>query len=354
MVAKSPRNFRGLVELFRDYDESAGLDPLLAALDWQGVTPHQVYWTVLGRMPESGNVARAGCQYSGKAHFTDALFSDEFRESCVRNIADAYPEKRRLIHVHIQKTAGQDLAQVLGARYPKLHCAISQKASVSDKQLFSIIRYFSSNIDKSDSIYIGGHRHLNWFVQQGLPRHGDRLFTVVRHPYKIVISYINFIIGRFYDDPEMKNHDTRDWARVIALDAMPDLDSKDTVREIASRLLVARPIILPNFLSTYLGDGTCETALDMLARTNIEVTEIGRYQQWLSATWGIESNSRTNQSTARIAFEDFDTKQIEYINSICHEDVKLYNILMGDLEKQTPCLFGAGIAAACSVSPQAG
>ena len=256
-----------------------------------------------------------------------ALISHEFQSSVIRLILNAFPGKKRLVHVHIHKTAGLDLKHQLTKRYVGLHDSLSKAELTPKPKLFQNIRQFIDRIDDGDSIYVGGHFRLTWCLDNSLFRLGDRLFTVVRHPYDIVISYINFILKRFAEDPRLTRTDTRDWANGMDLDEIPAPMSDSDAFQIASRLLVNRQIILGNFLTSHLGKGTVESALELMACTNIEITEISRYKQWLKQGWRIDTNTRTNHSPQRIRYADLTPPQQEYVNEICAEDVKLYTII---------------------------
>jgi hypothetical protein len=341
----TPSTPRELFELLRRYDVSADMSSFARSIDWSELRPHHIYWLVLQRLPESAKVAVPGPDYSAREHATAALLGPEFQRSIIKLVADAYPEKRRLIHVHIQKTAGLDLKENLSARLPALPISLSQDEITSKRLLISAVRSVINNLHQADSLYIGGHKELSWYLKHSLYRFGDRLFAVVRHPHDIILSYINFIIGRFIDDPQLKRYDTRDWAGVIGLEKLPELRDPKSITEIASRLLLTRKsIIRPNFLCTYLGYGTAESAFEMMARTNIEITDITRYKRWLVEAWGINSGTRINRSTQHISFESFSASQKEYIQELCEQDMLLYPSIIRALDRSSaPYVLGSEI-----------
>jgi hypothetical protein len=101
MPQSAPRTPREVFELFRNYDDARDIDGLLEQVDWAGVAPHQIYWATLGPLPESASVCKLSDPYSARAHAKAAVLSEEFQRSSVTLIANAFPERRRLIHVHI-------------------------------------------------------------------------------------------------------------------------------------------------------------------------------------------------------------------------------------------------------------
>jgi hypothetical protein len=345
MTIPIPRSSREFFELFRQYVNSGEIDELLKSISWNDVLPHQIYWLMLQRLPEATCVSVSRPGYSAQAHAKAALLSAEFQRSIVQLVANAYPEKKRIIHIHIQKTAGLDLKEKLATSLPALHISLLQDEITSKQVLFTSLKDIFDKLQYSELLYVGGHKELNWYLKYNLYRYGDQLFAVVRHPHDIVISYINFIIGCFVSDPQLTRYDTRDWAGVIGLNKMPDLSNRDNIIQIASTLLFTREaIIRPNFLATYLGHGTADSAFELMARTNIEITDVTRYNKWLSERWGIDSDTRMNRSVPFIAFDTFNPSEQDYIREICDQDMLLYSKIMASLNKKgIPYTYGAEI-----------
>jgi hypothetical protein len=103
---------------------------------------------------KDARAARIRPDYSAREHARAALLSAEFQRSIIQLIDNTYPEKRRLIHVHIQKTAGLGLQEKLFAQFPTALSSLSQE-ELSVKRVF-----FEA---------------------------GDRPFAVIRHTYDIVV-----------------------------------------------------------------------------------------------------------------------------------------------------------------------
>ena len=258
MSQVAPKTPRDVFELLQQYNDSKGLEELLVPIDWSVVSPQQVYGVVLQRIPEARQFVEVKSDYSAYAHFRRALLCNEFQSSIVRLLANAYPEKRRLIHIHIPKTAGVDLKHKLIDRYPHIGMTISQGDRTTRQAFFNALRDTTLRLQASDLLYFWGHRSVNWYLQESLYRYGDRLFSVVRHPQDIIISFINFILGRFQNDPQMTSPDVRDWATAIGLESLPQTLTSSEVRSISCKLLENSEIIIPNILSSYLGKGTAD------------------------------------------------------------------------------------------------
>ena len=65
---------------------------------------------------------------------------------------------------------------------------------------------------------MAGHNRLQWVIKNDLYRPGrDRLFTVVREPTEIILSALNYTIGKLISDPYGKQPDTRGWLRSMGV-----------------------------------------------------------------------------------------------------------------------------------------
>src|SRR5204862_5474432 len=67
------------------------------------------------------------------------------------------------------------------------------------------------------------------------------------------------------------------------------------------------------------------TLFQLMARCNIDLTEVGHYNAWLSAEWGIDTNTRANQSRPILKRSDLDAAESQEIAEICKEDFRIYN-----------------------------
>jgi hypothetical protein len=328
-------------DMFKDYAEAEGLEGVLGRYDWTGVGPHQIYGAYLGRFPESlpATMTREG--YTGQWHADQTLHSEEFQRQLLKLYLNAYNEKQRLVHIHIHKTAGTDLRRHLTSLFPWFHDSHTDPSQIGKTDLFKHLASVARAIDLRDAVLLTGHVPLYWYVDNGLCRYADRVFSVVREPRQIIVSYVNYILRRFYEDPACVGQDTKDWFQTLQLERLPvDLDSGD-VLAFAGRILRNRQILFPNFLATALGHGTADSAFELMARTNIELTHIGSYKRWLKETWGIKSRTRENASPSYVKIDDFSEDQRNYIDELCVEDFKVYDAIEKALKRSKTCrVFG--------------
>jgi hypothetical protein len=285
-----------MLDLLAFYEESVGLGALLDKIDWTGVTPLQIYYGILGRIPELANLAVPAADYSPRRHAEAALLSDEFQRDILKRVLEAFPEKRRLLFVHVPKCAGTDLIKHLNSRYPSLSQYLTESEWTPKSALFSHLRNFVININSAESVFVSGHIPLQWYLDHALYRYGDRLFAVVRHPHEMVISQVNYVFKRFFEAPRCHHPDTRGWADALGIQTFDTRMAPDDLRHLAFRILRSPQIVNARNLCSYLGSGTAESAFDLMARCYIEVTEVSRYNAWLRAEWAIEADTRANQS----------------------------------------------------------
>jgi len=107
MQVPAPKTSRELFRLFLLYDKESGVSGLASRINFDDVKFSQMYFSILQRPPESRHVVQWGDGvYHPDQHFCEMLWSDEFQSRVIRLLLDSFPEKRRLIHVHIPKSAG--------------------------------------------------------------------------------------------------------------------------------------------------------------------------------------------------------------------------------------------------------
>jgi hypothetical protein len=344
MQLKPPGRVREALELLALMDDDSNLEQLLHRVDWTTVTPRQIYLAILDRLPESASMAVPGSDYSPYGHARDALLSPEFQEAVLTRVLGAYPEKQRLLFVHVPKCAGTDLIENLSANHPWLYNDMSRPDWTPPETLMHVLRRFVIRAGASGSIFVSGHLPLQWYVDRSLCRFYDRLFTVIRQPHDIILSQVNYVFKRFYEAPRCHHPDTREWADLLGIGMFDRNMPPEGLRDLGFRILSHPQIVAANYLCNYLGEGTVESAIDMMARTDIEVTDTTHYQEWLKTSWGIDSTSQANKSTPIIRIEDLNRAQRDYIADLCREDQKLYDRVFERMERRGDGrVFGSGL-----------
>ena len=253
------------------------------------------------------------------------LTSREFQANVIDFSLTAFPSKARLLFVHIPKCGGTTINALLGRQLASLDDHVSKAEWTSQSELFRAMARFYQKVQESEFILVSQHKSLGWFLRSGLRRPGDRIFTVVRDPYEIVLSQINYIIKRFRDDPAFTSPDTASWARSIGLSRFDKKCSGDELEGIALQLFDNTNVIHFNSLCRYLGDGTAGSAIDLIRSSDIEVVKLEQMHQWLKDKWGISSEFIGNKSDGIIQIDNLDKARKDFLVNACAEDQVVYN-----------------------------
>ena len=334
MKLRAPRTPRECFQLLSLFDPGRGLDALLDRLDWSGANPRQLYSSILGRLPETAATAVAGEGYVPREQASALLLSDEYLRKVFRLGLEAFPEKRRLLFAHIPKCAGTDLIGHLSPRYAWLDENLGREDPPPAKVLFGHLMEFALRAEQAEMIFMSGHVGLNWYLSKELYRYGDRLITTIRHPHDIAVSMANYVLKRFAEDPECKNSGPKGWAKTLEMESFDPTIPPEALRELGHRIVAEPRIVVPNRLCTFLGSGTADSAIEMMARCDIELTETSRYNSWLKNAWGIGKATRSNASPAVISWADLPEQTRATFSEACREDIKLYEHIVGRMEKK--------------------
>jgi hypothetical protein len=323
MIA-APSNLRQLVLAFAMYDPARGIDSVLDHMSFDGVTRRQVYNAVLARGPESVKSAITGPNYNPRAHMAKSLSSEEFQNRVRELVLNAFPEKRRLIFIHIAKCAGTDLLTTLQRQYPYLHHHLALPNITTGPELFEALRDFAILVNLSDSIAISGHVPLRWYLERKLVRYEDDLFATVREPRELMYSFISFILTRLVVNQGTKRGDTTNWLSHIGMTEIEPNPSPGYLVELGGRLLRARPVTTPNMLCNNLGRGKLDNAIESIVTTDIELTDTSRYSAWRKQKFGFEPAKRINPSQALFTPQSATKADRQTIEDMVTEDMPLY------------------------------
>ena len=164
-------------QLFADYTPGKGLRSLLRDVDFAGVEPRQIYFTLHGRAPEKREYAIPPPKFSPLKKYIGGFGSEEFRKNVIPRFLEAFPEKQRLLFLHIPKTAGSELSARLMERYPFLNGQIMQPGRGSEDKICQHIRDAVIGLAGSDHLLVGGH---NTFGALSYLARNSRRGSVVR------------------------------------------------------------------------------------------------------------------------------------------------------------------------------
>jgi hypothetical protein len=332
----APNSPRALFESFALFDGNASVYDLLTRLKLDEINWRQAHYIVFGNLTSDltgGHARRA--KYSALDHIGDLLLSDDFQRNLIPLFLEAFPEKQRVIFVHVPKCAGTDLSANLMKRLPFLHQQMTQPNWMKRDDFFRAVSRLVLNVRFFDQIFITGHNSLRYYTSRNLVRPVDRVFTILRDPVGIALSQVNYIMSRLTAEARSKNYspDTGEWLRILNLDTMP-LDMPEMMAQrLCTTILHDTNIIHPNSMCTWLGGSDCETAINQLVEHDVEITIIENYKEWLRHTWGVVSETQMNRSQKFITAEMINDQDIAHIRKIYSEDLKLYDVVLGALQR---------------------
>jgi hypothetical protein len=328
MKLRPPANLREVFQMLGFYDSGRGLDSVVERFDFGRTPPWRLQRIILGAVPPS---ERPAISSDPSAYVKELLSSDEFRCNVLRNFLNGFPEKRRLLFVHIQKCAGTDLTAALSQQYFEVEGNMDDPFWFSVEQRFAYLRDLVLAAPFADTFFVRGHVRLRDYVDQNLVRPEDQIFTVVRDPIDIVISAVNYRLTRFEADPLGEQTDTHLWLADLGLKQFPGDAGPSDLLGFAKRILRAPAVVPDNILCHMLGDGDSLSALANIVSSNIEITDLTRYGTWLRERWGTASE-HANQSRQFWTAAMLDAEARTLIESKTAEDRMLYATLMTHLD----------------------
>jgi hypothetical protein len=320
---------RELLRVFQHYRPEEGLDALFARVDWSGASPRQLAHAFLGRPPADGAISCADPRAEARRLFE----SDAFRGDLLRRMLMAFPARQRLLFVHLPKCAGSDFEAAMEQGHASLHDSIKWLGRYDAEELALRLHAFMRQLQKkSDTIFVGGHVPLRWYIDTELYRYNDRLLTIVRHPHEIAISFTNYALLVMRRDPQFATEDARSWGRLAGLESFDPTWPAATIKDLAHRIIATDGLLPVNSMCELLGDRTADSVFRNFARVDIEITHVALYTAWLRARWGIERTYRANAAPRIITAADLSSAEKARIAAACTEDMKLYTAVTAKLE----------------------
>lgn len=326
LIMPAPVDPQRLFQLFSLYEPAMELYPLLCRLDFGQVRPSHLDYSAFGHVPEAQSRRLAWSPAIARDYLNDLLYSSRFQQNVLIYALRAFPEKRRLMFVHIPKCAGSDLSFHLASRFPSLEQRLTDEVWTSKEEFFQAIARFVRELAFADAVFVRGHIPLDTYADAHLIRPADRIFSIVRDPTEIALSQINYILTKFQlnIDAGVLERDTEEWLHALGLKELPAAVTPQFADKYARMLLHNTEIVEPNSMCRWLGGGTVQTVVERLARHFVKITDTAHYNAWLSAEWGISAYTRQNESTKFISLSTFGHQELSYIQDLSLEDRKLY------------------------------
>jgi hypothetical protein len=330
-VLKAPTSLRETVMLLGHMRPKRGLDDLFSQVDWSGVSRRQLIHAFLDRPPALGEETLEPPGFDARAAALELFASPGFRAGLAPRLLQVFQNKRRLLFVHVPKAAGTDYMSAMRRALPHVGNELAEPELVPADMLARRLARLGTTIKQSDTIFMGGHIPLAWFLDERIYRFGDRLTAILRHPREICVSLANYIVHRFGEDAQLSRPDTRSWAGQLGLGAEQIAAMEPQALALA---VVARRGMQPiNPICSLLGDGTARGTLVNLMRAPIEITSTAQYSAWLRHNWSLERDNRVNASRQVIGWDDLSQWQKDQIEAGCQEDYPVYEAAMACLAR---------------------
>lgn len=303
-------------------DRTAKLDDLLA-----DKRSRYYYEALLERSPERSAVANSEVPHP---MFTlrEFMASDEFAANHMRTLRDLFPDRSATFFLHIPKTGGSTVCESMerSRRFVWLLMPDSIGHGGGDERLSYYGGVVSRLRNSNKDFTIGGHATASLLLNTRLKKPDDRVFTVVRDPCDLMISWLNYLLTIVYTElpsnpdfagrPDAKRVDDligHDWCSgpISISDAQIEL----LVENVTYRNPICRSIgAEPTFVS----------AIDTLARLDIEVIPFHGISQFCEKN-GFPSSEDRNISVKFIKKSTLRKSTLEMIYDRIGEDLKFYS-----------------------------
>ena len=320
-----PESVRQVIMSFVFFEHEEGVQSIARKIDFSDATRRQIMAVTSGRLPGKASQPIGSPPFNAKGAFVRALSSPEFQTRIREIVLASFPEKRRLINLHIPKCAGTDLEIALKRRHPFLHHTMSIPEATPKPDLFAALRLLALGMQFSDAIAITGHVHLEWYLKHGLIRVQDDVFTTIREPRERIYSQISYMLTTMVNFRGTSRHDTAGWLAAIGMDDLEADPSPGYLLETGRRLLRSRTIMRPNEICGILGDGTAETAIANLVVADAEITDMQRYSAWRTSKFKFSPPDRINKSRPLFTDDLANTADRQIVDGLIEQDVVLYD-----------------------------
>ncbi len=341
--AAAPTRMRDVLALFRFYRDATGLDGLIGDLDLAGVLPRQIYHAVHGRPPESIDTAMAECRHDIADILAAALRSGEFRRNFARNLLSVFPDRRRLLFIHMPHCPGAALSARLSLRHAALNTDILDERRISEAEFFRAVKDVVLEIEVAGTIYVHGATSLRALESWNAPRFEDDIFTILRDPVERAVAHVNTILERLFSADAQASPETRHWRDVLGVAAPDDPPSPSLaeLQRLATSIVTDRETFPFAPMVGFLGEGGHDQAAEAIVTRDIEVTDAARHGAWARARWDVAALAEDGAPPARLSFETLGAAAQSVLRELLAEDQRLHRWVEARLtETGRPSLRG--------------
>jgi hypothetical protein len=282
------------------------------------------YRAFLKRSPENSVIARR--TFEGlESELRRVTSADEFKRNFGMFVFDEFPDLKRDLFIHIPKTGGHSVS-LRAAQDPRFVVVRSLLAPIEDIADWGMYFYeISSKLFSGVSyMYVHYHLQLQDVIQFQLQRAHDYIYTIVREPVSLMVSYLNHVLTRVANavGDATPPHGVADMRRAIGFKVDqpvgPDVD--DSVL-----LKILDGYIPKNPICQCLSASEANDAFENVLRFGIRAYEIDALQN-LFAERGWEP-ARENISRQYVTADTLSNRVLYQLHAVSYEDHKLYERL---------------------------
>lgn len=286
-----------------------------------------LYRSFLKRNPESLTAAQR--PFRGlEAELRAVTSSAEFKQNFGVHVLDEFRDLRRELFIHIPKTGGNSVL-VRAAQDPRFVVVRSPLGPTVDipdwpKYYYHIACRLFSN---ATHILVHYHLQIQHAVAFRLLRPQDQIYTIVRDPVSLMISYLNYVLTRVatsVGDPTPP-YGISDMRRAMGFGVDQELGSNIDEAVLVS---ILGNYIPKNPMCNCLGATDADTAYDNLYKFGIKVYDmIALKDLFAGYSW---EYAHENMSNKYISAEMLSDRTLYQLHAMSYEDLLLYERLKSD------------------------
>jgi hypothetical protein len=320
-ILPAPHDLRELIQYFVLYNSEKGLHSVLQPIDCKSLDRNTIMRMLLGR---DAPPPAPDAVFSARDYLKNVMGRPDTMQMLRPLIARAFADKQRRIFIHIPKTAGSDLTEGLRQFSPALREGDFKAGVSTPEEMYMGLREFAIGIPYADLITFIGHERLTWYQTHDLIRPNDDVFTILRDPVDMVFSFVSYVLTMCEKVRTQPRRDVQIWLRAMGLDEVPEWPSPDARVEFGRRVLRCPGVVAPERTTFYLGDMTAQGALEAAIATNIEITDITRYDAWRQTKFGLGKSEHRHASLPYFARTAASKEDIEYAHDLTGHDRVFY------------------------------
>jgi hypothetical protein len=356
MLRPLPIKQRDVFDLIVAQGRQPSFQALLRSVEMKSADPRALTFVMLGRWPTEPELTALPTPYQPKLHLRHLLQSPEFRQTFVRRLLDAFPDRRRLLFVRIPRSAGAHVLATAANRHPIMPHGIADAPDMSLQGLLDALGEALYRFNSASTAFLESPRLkplfaptqpdqasadiLHWALTPPPFRSGDTLFTVVREPRSLLLSRVNALLSALQGLSDYDPETVAQWR--LRLGNVPAATAIGNWKDIGRQVL--QSLTLSNPICEALGEGTAEQAFVACRCCGIELVDLTRCTDWIRTAFSNEPPAPLNVSQPLLAAEDLRPDDRAHLDALLTEDLVFYDRYASRIDPtQVSSLNGANL-----------